>query len=92
MEMTRVWVFNGAPYKRYPGGIFTTKEIAEQWIRKHRPTGVLTLYPVDVGTYDWALESGLFRPRKPHESTAEFIGGFTDAGMEHYHYEDGVGG
>ena len=90
--MTNVWVFNGAPYKRYPGGIFTRRELAEKWIQKHRLTGVLTLYPVDVGTYDWALESGLFHPRKPHETAPEFIGGFTDGGMEHYHYENGVGG
>ena len=86
--MTNAWVFNGAPYKRFPGGVFTNKALAEQWIKRHRLTGVLTLYPVDVGAYDWALESGLFSPRKPHESEPEFIGGFS-GGMEHYHYEDG---
>ena len=30
--MTYVWIFNGAPCKRYPGGVFTVKELVEQWI------------------------------------------------------------
>ncbi len=84
-----VWVFSGAT-RHFPGGIFTRREVVEEWIRKHRLNGTLTLYPVDVGAYEWAIEKGLFRPRKPHEITAEFIGGFSDAGQEHYHYEDGV--
>ena len=63
--------------------------MAESWIQKNRLTGTLTLYPVDVGAYEWAIDNGLFRPNKAHESTSEFIGGFSDARMEHYHYEDG---
>jgi len=88
---TQIWVFSGAK-RHFPGGIFTSREKAEKWISKHRLTGTLTLYPVDVGAYEWAIEKGLFQPRKPHESNPEFIGGFSDAGMEHYHYEDGKGG
>jgi hypothetical protein len=83
-----VWVFSGAK-KHFPGGIFTSRPNAESWIAKNRLTGTLTLYPVDVGAYEWAIEKGIFRPKKPHESDPEFIGGFSSAGMEHYHYEDG---
>lgn len=83
-----VWVFSGAN-RRFPGGVFTDRKLAERWIRKHRLNGTLTLYPVDVGAYEWAIETGIFRPRKEHESKAEFIGGFSDAGQDHYHYEDG---
>lgn len=83
-----IWVFSGAR-KQFPGGVFTKKEIAELWVTKNRLTGTLTRYPVDVGVYEWAIEMGMFRPRKPHESEAEFIGNFSHAGMEHYHYEDG---
>jgi hypothetical protein len=84
----QVWVFNVAK-RHFPGGIFLCRDKAEHWIRRHRLSGVLTLYPVDVGAYDWAIEKGLFQPRKPHETMAGFIGGFSDAGQEHYHYEDG---
>jgi len=69
--------------------VFTTREIADGWIAKNRLTGTLTRYPVDVGAYEWAIDKGMFRPRKPHESEPEFIGDFSDAAMEHYHYEDG---
>lgn len=85
---TSVWVFSGAK-SHFPGGIFTKLEVAESWIRRNRLTGTLTLYPVDQGAYEWAIERGLFQPRKPREFTPEFIGGFSAANMEHYHYEDG---
>ena len=84
-----VWVFSGAE-KHFPGGVFTGREYADAWIAKHRLTGTLTRYPLDVGAYDWAIDKGIFRPRKPHESEPKFIGGFSDAGMEHYHYEAGA--
>lgn len=83
-----IWVFTVAK-RHFPGGIFTGREIADAWIAKNRLTGTLTRYPVDVGAYEWAINKGMFRPLKPHESEPEFIGGFSDAGMEHYHYEDG---
>jgi hypothetical protein len=83
-----VWVFSGSK-RHFPGGVFTTREIADVWVAKNRLTGTLTRYPADVGAYEWAIGNGMFRPRKRHESEAEFIGGFSDAGMEHYHYEDG---
>jgi hypothetical protein len=84
----RLWVFNGAR-GTFPGGIFTDLDRAEHWIEEHRLTGTLTAYPVDVGVFEWAIAEGLFRPRKPHETSPEFIGRFTSASMEHHHYEDG---
>ena len=83
-----VWVFSGAK-RHFPGGVFTGREVADAWIAKNRLTGTLTRYPVDVGAYEWAVGKGMFRPRHAHEFEPEFIGGFSDAGMEHYHYEDG---
>ena len=87
-KATSVWIFSG-PKRHFPGGVFTHRDVAESWIRKHRLRGTLTLYPVNVGAYEWAITEGLFRPSKPHEYEAEFIGGFSDAGMEHHHYEEG---
>ena len=84
-----VWIFSGVK-RHFPGGVFTRRDLAEAWIEKNRLTGTLTLYPVDTGAYEWAIERGLFRPSKPHQTEPEFISGFSDAGMEHYHYDQGV--
>jgi hypothetical protein len=84
----RVWIFNGSRAS-FPSGVFLDFDLAERWIVEHRLTGTLTAYPVCTGVYDWAIAEGYFRPRKPHETTPEFIGRFTTASMEHHHYEDG---
>jgi hypothetical protein len=88
MEADRVWVFNGAR-AIFPAGIFSSLDLAERWIEQHRLTGTLTLYPVDIGVYDWAISKGFFGPSKPHQTTSDFIGRFTSASMVHHHYEDG---
>jgi hypothetical protein len=86
-----IWVFNGG--RQFPGGIFTTVEGAETWIRKHRLTGVLTAYPVDEGCFEWAVRCGVtnLKPEKLAERQldAQFIGGFSTASQEHFHYENG---
>jgi hypothetical protein len=87
-EVECIWVFNGAK-SNFPAGIFSSRDLAERWIEKHRLTGSLTLYPVDIGVYDWAISKGFFRPSKPHQTTSDFIGRFTSASMEHHHYQDG---
>ena len=85
-EEEGVWVFHGMG-GRFTSGVFTSKEKAEQWIEHHGLTGVLTLYPLDVGVYDWALEKQLFTPKKPEHTQAEFIQKFTTASQDHYHYD-----
>jgi len=84
-----VWVFQNILTGRFAGGLFTSREKAEAWIEMNRLSGVLTLYPIDTGVYEWAIEAGLFSPKKPHESESAFIGGFTTASQPHYHYEEG---
>ena len=69
--MTEVWVFTGERSKpstnaTFPGGVFSDLHLAEEWIAKHALSGVLTMYRLDVGAYDWALASGAFEPKKPH--------------------------
>jgi hypothetical protein len=88
IQAEQVWVFNHARGS-FPGGIFTSLDLADRWIKQHRLTGTLTSYPVDIGVYDWAVAEGLFRPDKPHQATPDFIGRFTSASMEHHHYKDG---
>ena len=84
-----VWVFQAPSLHRFAGGVFSSRDEAEAWIERHSLSGTLTLYPVGEGVYDWAIEKGLFRVKKPHESEAHFIGGFTTASQPHHHYEDG---
>lgn len=83
-----VWVFNGAN-ARLASGAFSSREKAEAWIALHGLTGLLTEYPLDSGAYDWAVQHGSFRPKRPDQSTAGFIGAFTNPHLQHFHYEDG---
>jgi hypothetical protein len=87
-DLAHVWVFSGAD-AHFPGAVFSDRARAEQWIASHKLTGTLTLYPVDVGAYEWAIENGWFKPSKPHQLEPQFIGGF-GCGHEHYHYEGGI--
>lgn len=83
-----VWVFNGDD-GRFAGGVFTTLEPAEAWIAERELSGVLTLYPLDTGVYQWAIGRGLFTPKQDKHSSPGFIGCFTTASMAHHHYEQG---
>lgn len=83
-----VWLFQGDA-ARFSGGAFRSRAKAEQWIADHKLTGVLTLYPLDVGVYDWAIASGLFTPKKPSHHEPTFIAGFTTASQPHHHFQDG---
>ena len=85
--MDSVWVFNGGG--NFPSAVFTSRDLAEAWISKHRLTGVLTNYPLDVGVYEWAIARGMFKPKRPEHSEPQFIGQFTSASQDHYHYAGG---
>ena len=83
-----IWVFNG-PGSNFPAAIFSRRELAEEWIKKHGLTGTLTRYPIDTGTYDWAISKGYFVPKTEEQRSPAFIERFSSASQEHYHYEDG---
>lgn len=82
----QVFVFQGGPIC---SGVFSTKEKAEEWIKKYSLTGMLTIYPVDEAAYDWALRMGFFKIKKENDSSPEFIGKFSSASQEHWHYTNG---
>lgn len=89
-----VWVFTGqrsstSTKPPLPAGVFSSVGIAETWIKRHSLSGVLTLYRIDVGAYDWAVANSYFTPSKPHHNTSEFIGQFS-GGDKHHHYEAGA--
>jgi hypothetical protein len=81
-----VWVFSGEGSKM-PVGVFSTRERADAWILANRLCGTLTKYPVDVSLYDWAIDAGIFKPKRDYHRDPEFIETFTCASAEHYHYE-----
>jgi hypothetical protein len=83
-----VWVFCGSR-AAFPAGVFRTKDEAEVWIRNNRLTGTLTQYPVGVGVYDWAVQQGFFKPKKPEHALPQFIQSFSSASQDHDHYENG---
>jgi hypothetical protein len=85
----KVWVFNGNN-SRFASGIFEDFVKAEAWIKENKLSGILTLYPLDKGVYQWAIENNLFAAKSEKHTTPEFIGAFTTASQDHYHYEDGV--
>jgi hypothetical protein len=86
--MTTIWVFHGIN-GRFASGVFDTLQLAETWISQHKLTGVLTAYPLNTGAYDWAVTNQFFTPTKEVHATAEFIGRFSAATQEHFHYADG---
>jgi hypothetical protein len=75
----------------FSGGIFTERAIAEAWIATHRLTGVLTAYPLDEGCYDFAVRNGMLSHRafEENQGNAKFIGAFSSASLDHFHYENG---
>ncbi len=87
-----IWVFNGT-ISQLSGGVFENLIEAEQWIKNNLLTGVLTKYPLNKGVFDWAKSNDLInmKPEKVKEKEKDpiFVGGFTSASMEHYHYKNG---
>jgi hypothetical protein len=84
-----IWIFHGAK-SQFSSGVFTKTTIAEEWIKKHKLTGMLTKYPIDIGTYNWAIENNLFTVKKESQKEPLFIQGFSSASQQHHHYEDGI--
>ena len=84
-----LWIFNGTN-SQFPGGVFTSRELAETWIRTRRLSGTLTAYPIDEGCFDWALRVGAVTGRaRERGNEPGFVGSFSSAVQEHYHYEEG---
>ena len=70
----------------FPSAVFSTKEKAYAWIKELGARGTLTEYPVDVPAYDFAVENGYFKPKKPHHFENAFKTRFTNATGWHEHF------
>ncbi len=82
-----VWVFLGER-AQFASAVFSSLETAEACISANGFTGLLTWYPLDETSYDWATRTGVFKPKRDDQKTRAFRQGFT-SGMHHHHYEDG---
>jgi len=87
--MTHLWIFNGSG-AQFPAAVFSSRDLADAWIRQHGLSGTLTQYPLDVSALDWSIQQGFFRPTKPNHATPQFKQSFTSASQPHHHYTDGV--
>lgn len=85
MNVEWVWIFNGDQIQ-FPSAVFEDKNKAELWIKQFSLCGTLTKYPVNVSAYDWALEHNLFKIKKEHQKTPDFVGCFTAGFIDHEHY------
>jgi hypothetical protein len=82
-----VWVFVGDG--KGVGGVFSQLATAKQWIESRALSGILTEYPLDIGAYEWAIQTHAFTPTRPEHSLSRFIGSFVSATMRHHHFENG---
>ena len=87
--MKFLWIFNGAN-SSFPSAVFSSEELAVTWIESNRLSGTLTQYLLDTPVLDWAIQSGWFKPSKPHHESPAFIQSFTSASQPHRHFTDGV--
>lgn len=84
----KVYVFHGEG-GQFCSAVFDELLTAKKWISKNKLTGVLTAYPLNQSAYDWAIEQAYFTPNKSYQHSPKFIGRFTSASQEHYHFENG---
>lgn len=89
MNDSKIYVFNGNS-AAFPSAIFSSYEKAEQWIQLHQLSGTLTVYPLDISAYDWAVEKQYFKPKSEKDKSAIFMSKFSSAYQEHWHFIDGV--
>lgn len=85
-----VWIFAGDGSRGTTSGVFSSLESATGWIAKHKLTGLLTEFPVDVGAWDFAVANGKFRVKRDDHRTPHFIGAFSNPWLQHFHFEDGA--
>jgi hypothetical protein len=87
--LSSVWVFHGEE-AQFTSAVFTEQSKAEAYIKKHSLSGLLTEYPLDIGIYEWVISKDYWKPKYPSQRSPKFIGGFTSAYLNHYHYRSGV--
>ncbi|OTG80402.1 hypothetical protein [Acinetobacter sp. ANC 4648] len=81
-----VFNFNKACFS---SAVFSSFTLANIWIKKNYLSGVLTEYPLNQGSYDWAIEQGYFKVKSPIDRSPVFIGSFISVYQKCWHFMDG---
>ncbi len=86
-DTDHVWVFVG-DQARNTSGVFTSLELAENWISRHSLTGLLTHYPLNEGVFDWVVRTTRVKESFARGASAGIIGSFCSH-LDHFHYQNG---
>lgn len=84
----RVFIFNSNK-SCFSSAVFSSFPLANIWIEKNALSGVLTEYPLNQGSYDWAVEQGYFKVKSPIDRAPVFIGSFISTYQKRWHFIDG---
>ncbi|OTG67721.1 DUF7710 domain-containing protein [Acinetobacter silvestris] len=84
----KVFIFN---FDRscFSSAVFSSFSLANTWIQKNYLSGVLTEYPLNQGSYDWAIEQGYFKVKSPIDRAPIFIGSFISTHQKRWYFKDG---
>ena len=83
-----VWIFMGDK-GTCPMAIWSSLDAAHKYIHDNQLSGALTRYEVDVPIYDWAKDSGAFKPSKDQQRSVKFRQTFSNQYQEHYNFREG---
>ena len=72
-----------------PSAVFTSFDLASDWIKSNYLSGILMEYPVDQSCYDWAIENEYFKEKSVVDRSPPFIGKFVSAYQQNWHFEHG---
>ena len=86
--MSSIYIFTSKSMG-LPSGVFTSFDLASQWIQKNYLSGILTEYPVDQSCYDWAIERGYFKEKSAIDRSPTFMEKFVSAYQQNWHFEHG---
>ena len=65
-----IWSFHGDGAMLCTAA-FTDFEQADKWIKEYKFSGVLTKMPLNKCIYNWATETGMFRPKSDLQKNAQ---------------------
>lgn len=88
-EAKQIWIFNGDK-NSFPSAVFDSKKLALDWIKTYKLSGTLTLYPVNISVYNWAIDNNYYTPKQEFQKTPTNIANFTSTHLEHIHFVEGV--
>ena len=73
----------------FTSAVFTSFRLAQTWIYNNSLSGLLIEYPVNISTYDWAIQKGYFKVRNAIDISPVFIGSFVSAYQIQWHFKHG---